>query len=479
MRRPRRPLERRSARTRARSSRRPPRRPRDAMREGAPLIYQAQFFDGRWQGRADFLRRIAGPVGPRRPRLRGARHQARAAGQAARRPPAQPLQPAARARSRASSPRYAHVVLGDGARSSGRARAATPRCTVTSSRGSRRVASARRRPTYPEPVAHCAICALADECRERRVADDHLSLVAGARRDQRERLVELRDRRRCARWPHAPETLDPGRSGPSASTLLHHQAALQVESRDTRRADPPPPRAQRARRATRCCPSPSRGRRVLRPRGRPVRRRRRASSTSGAGGPRTRATSASGRTTPTPRRRRSSAFVDRVGELRARASRTCTSSTTRRTSSPSCARCRSQYATREDEVDDLLRGERARRPLRRRAPGPAGRRGELLAQEARAPPRLRAPREARARGRRLDRRLRDLAGDRRRRAARGDPRLQRGGLPLDAVAARLAARRRCAPRPRREFGVDFDDLREPEPEEEHGPPDVDAGRRSR
>src|SRR3954453_13949832 len=30
----------------------------DAMRAGAPLIYQAQFFDGRWQGRADFLRRI-------------------------------------------------------------------------------------------------------------------------------------------------------------------------------------------------------------------------------------------------------------------------------------------------------------------------------------------------------------------------------------------------------------------------------------
>src|SRR3954469_15763527 len=32
-----------------------------AMREGAPLIYQAQFFDGRWQGRADFLRRLPGP----------------------------------------------------------------------------------------------------------------------------------------------------------------------------------------------------------------------------------------------------------------------------------------------------------------------------------------------------------------------------------------------------------------------------------
>ena len=35
------------------------------MRDGAPLIYQAQFFDGHWQGRADFLRRVAASVRPR------------------------------------------------------------------------------------------------------------------------------------------------------------------------------------------------------------------------------------------------------------------------------------------------------------------------------------------------------------------------------------------------------------------------------
>jgi len=32
-----------------------------AMRQGAPLIYQGQFFDGRWQGRTDFLRRVPIP----------------------------------------------------------------------------------------------------------------------------------------------------------------------------------------------------------------------------------------------------------------------------------------------------------------------------------------------------------------------------------------------------------------------------------
>ena len=30
----------------------------NAMRNGAPLIFQAHLFDGRWQGRTDFLRRI-------------------------------------------------------------------------------------------------------------------------------------------------------------------------------------------------------------------------------------------------------------------------------------------------------------------------------------------------------------------------------------------------------------------------------------
>lgn len=31
------------------------------MRDGAPLIYQAQLFDGLWQGRADFLRKVSCP----------------------------------------------------------------------------------------------------------------------------------------------------------------------------------------------------------------------------------------------------------------------------------------------------------------------------------------------------------------------------------------------------------------------------------
>jgi uncharacterized protein len=44
--------------------------------------------------------------------------------------------------------------------------------------------------TYPEPVEHCNVCRWFKECDTRRRQDDHLSLVAGMRTQQREQLVE-------------------------------------------------------------------------------------------------------------------------------------------------------------------------------------------------------------------------------------------------------------------------------------------------
>jgi predicted RecB family nuclease len=44
--------------------------------------------------------------------------------------------------------------------------------------------------TYPEPVEHCNICRWFKECDARRHADDHLSLVAGIRRQQRNQFEE-------------------------------------------------------------------------------------------------------------------------------------------------------------------------------------------------------------------------------------------------------------------------------------------------
>jgi len=47
-----------------------------------------------------------------------------------------------------------------------------------------------RKETYPEPVEHCDVCRWFQECDTRRRADDHLSLVAGIRRRQRDQFVE-------------------------------------------------------------------------------------------------------------------------------------------------------------------------------------------------------------------------------------------------------------------------------------------------
>jgi len=48
------------------------------------------------------------------------------------------------------------------------------------------------RGTYPEPCTHCDVCRWFRECKSRRLTDDHLSLVAGITKVQRNQLVQWR-----------------------------------------------------------------------------------------------------------------------------------------------------------------------------------------------------------------------------------------------------------------------------------------------
>lgn len=200
-----------------------------AMRDGGPLVYQAQLFDGGWQGRTDFLRRVATPsdLGPHSYEVIDTKlarevkphvvHQLS-------------LYNGLLAHVQGLEPALAHLILGDGSEVAIELRryAALHRHVV---RNLELVASQPAQPTYPEPVAHCEICALASECYARWVADDHLSLVAHARREHRDQLVEL----------GIPTVLalagangtDSGPLGPERFELLHHQAALQVASRES------------------------------------------------------------------------------------------------------------------------------------------------------------------------------------------------------------------------------------------------------
>lgn len=202
----------------------------EAMKEGAPLIYQAQLLDGEWQGRADFLRRIDGEsaLGEHAYEVLDTKlsrqvkphfvHQLS-------------LYNRLLASAQGFEPEVASLILGDGSTTPIELRryAALHRHVA---RRVEEVAAAPASVTYPEPVSHCAICDLAAECRARLVADDHLSLVAGMRRDNRDQL----DTMGISTVLGLAEAGEPAEGDPLGAgrfSTLQGQAALQVKSRNS------------------------------------------------------------------------------------------------------------------------------------------------------------------------------------------------------------------------------------------------------
>lgn len=202
----------------------------EAMREGAALIFQPTLFDGIWQGRADFLRRVEEPSG-----LGAYSYEVLDTKLARQVSPKFVHQLATYsllvAGIQAVVPERAHVILGDG--------------SIETLRLGEYLSLHRRVRTnllavvehgaglsYPEPVDHCSICDFGSECHSRRVADDHLSLVAGAHRRRRDLLNEA-GIATVAELATAPADLDTGRLGAEQYRMLRNQAALQVRSRKT------------------------------------------------------------------------------------------------------------------------------------------------------------------------------------------------------------------------------------------------------
>jgi predicted RecB family nuclease len=202
-----------------------------AMRDGAPLIYQAHFFDCRWQGRTDFLRRVERPSN-----LGDHSYEAIDTKLARHVKPEFVHQLSVHNRflgaAQGAEPTYAYVILGDG---SGE-QIDLSRYAALHRHVARRLealVAAPTEPTYPEPVAHCAICAFEAECYQRWVADDHLSLVAGARREYREALVAGGIATVAALATAPANGGGNGRIGRERFEFLRHQAALQVRSRES------------------------------------------------------------------------------------------------------------------------------------------------------------------------------------------------------------------------------------------------------
>jgi len=86
--------------------------------------------------------------------------------------------------------------------------------------------------TYPEPVDHCDICRWWKECDGQRRRDDHLSFVAGASKLQRKELTlqDVPTLEALARLP-LPIPFKPLRGAIEGYTRIRQQARIQLEAR--------------------------------------------------------------------------------------------------------------------------------------------------------------------------------------------------------------------------------------------------------
>jgi predicted RecB family nuclease len=193
----------------------------DAMRDGAPHIYQAAFVDGDWRGLADFLEQR--PDGG---------YEALDTKLARRARPGHVLQLAFYteqiARLQGEMPAAMHVINGLGERETFRPgdylayyrRLKDRFCAVVASDAT----------TYPFPVEHCGLCDFLALCQRRWEEDDHLVLVAGMSRLQVERLtaggIETLEA-----LGFAPPDTRISKIRPRTFETLRHQAELQLHRR--------------------------------------------------------------------------------------------------------------------------------------------------------------------------------------------------------------------------------------------------------
>jgi predicted RecB family nuclease len=202
----------------------------EAMRAGAQVIYQAAFMGDGWVGRADFLERVDRPS-----RLGSWSYEVADTKLARRARPRHLLQLCTYsellAESQGTEPRLMHIVLGTGERKSYAVADFSAYYRHLRERYLGLLAEGVPG-TYPYPCDHCAICRWSDHCDERRLADDHLSLVA---RISRQQTVRLNDSgiTTVAKLARAEPDTRPPQMAESTFDTLRNQARLQVMQRDT------------------------------------------------------------------------------------------------------------------------------------------------------------------------------------------------------------------------------------------------------
>jgi uncharacterized protein len=206
-----------------------------AMREGVEVIFQATLRDGCWVGHADFLRRVDGghsSLGPWSYEVADTK--------LARSPKAKFLVQLAFysglvSKAQGAAPLQMHVVLGDGTERKFRV---ADYAHYLESLRTRFLAAidgllgATRQAPYPVPCEHCDLCHWSERCEKQRVADDHLSQVAGITRIQTSRLQEA-GVSTLAALAALPADARVVRIQPETLLKLRGQAALQEHARRT------------------------------------------------------------------------------------------------------------------------------------------------------------------------------------------------------------------------------------------------------
>ena len=230
-----------------------------AMAEGTDVIYQATFFDGTWRGHADFLLRVDAPE---RPSRWGPYHYEVADTKLARHVKAGAVLQICTyidllTGIQGVEPIQLHVVLGGSAGGLRTLRVADYMAYYRLARSrfdaavgpAAQAATYPPAQTYPEPVDHCDVCRWRLVCGRRWRADDHLSLVAGISRRQR-RALEGRAVTTLAELAVLPLPVDPPLAGSSRGAVerVREQARIQLAGREAEKVlhellgtDGPPP----------------------------------------------------------------------------------------------------------------------------------------------------------------------------------------------------------------------------------------------
>jgi len=214
-----------------------------AMRTGVQAIYQATFFDGRRLGHADVLRRVEVPSG-----LGAWSYEVEDAKLARSTKPYFLVQLCFYsdfvAELQGMRPEWMHAVLGDGTRASFRVAEYAAYERMLRERfesrllGTPSLFEPAGRALYPYPVAHCDLCPWRANCEKRWRADDHLSQVAGLTRLQERRLRENGVATLAALGTVTEDARPP--KMPAATFLkLARQARLQLEQREARAGGDP------------------------------------------------------------------------------------------------------------------------------------------------------------------------------------------------------------------------------------------------